>query len=63
MEEQHSQRRLPVSKLGFGYGHEKAQPGLDADLLSFLSGACIALWHLSQFRNSLVTVQVCSLLP
>lgn len=31
---------------------------VNTDLLSFLSGACIALWHLPHFRTSLIAVQV-----
>lgn len=56
-EEQLGQRRLPVPKAAPVYGLERVQ-AVNSDLLSFLSGTCIALWHLPQFRTSLITVQV-----
>ncbi len=56
-DQQQGQRRLPTPKPAAAYGLERMHNG-NGDLLSFLSGACIALWHLPQFRSSLMAVQV-----
>ncbi len=42
-------------------GDPRAMKDVNLELMNFLDSACIALWHLPHFRDSMLAIQVCCL--